>query len=85
MNKMETSSGEIIEVLPVGTTVRHKKYPELVGKIVRYEYHESGKLSPLPYCVHWEEGLKAGTLLGWFSIYPNHNEIEEEPNAKVSS
>ena len=85
MSRVETSSGEIIEVLPVGTTIRHKKYPDLIGKIVRYEYHESGKLSPLPYYVHWEDDYRAGTLLGWFFIYPTPNEIEEEPNAKVSS
>jgi len=77
MSSVETSDGSFIEVLPVGTKVRHKRHPELIGEIVHYEYHESGKLSPLPYCVHWIDGKRAHILLGWFSIYPARDELEE--------
>lgn len=77
MSSVEASDGTVIEVLPVGTIVRHKKHLELTGKIVHYEYHESGKLSPLPYCVHWDDSALAAKLLGWFFVYPSKSEIEE--------
>ena len=72
----ENSMGEIIKVLPVGTRIRHKKYPELKGVIYGHEYHESGKISPLPYCVHWEDNSKASDILGWFFVYPDPENIE---------
>jgi hypothetical protein len=77
MNRMETSEGQIIEVLPIGTKVRHKEHPELIGIIVHYEYHRSGKLSPLPYCVHWEDNALASKLLGWLFVYPSREMLEE--------
>ena len=85
MFNVEASDGTVIEVLPVGTPVRHKRYPELIGKIVHYEYHESGKISPLPYCVHWNDSRRASELLGWFFVYPSRDEIEEMPNVRAGS
>ena len=81
---LEDSMGEVLELLPVGTPVCHTKYPELVGKIVRYEYHESGKVSPIPYTVYWENSSLAHELLGFMFIYPSISEVrpvgEEESN-----
>lgn len=75
MAKKETSTGEFIDVLPVGTKVRHKKHRNLTGIIVRHEYHEGGKISPLPYCVHWDQ-QEAYKVLGWFAVYPMRTEIK---------
>ena len=72
----ETVAGEKIDVLPVGTRVKHKTHPELTGKIVAHEYHESGKISPLPYKVYWDQ-RSAVDILGWFFIYPSMDSIEE--------
>lgn len=74
--KKETSSGEVIDVLVLGTRVRHKEKPELTGKIVAHEYHESGKISPLPYKVYWDQA-NASKILGPLSIYPSVDSIEE--------
>ena len=76
----EASDGKVLELLPVGTRVRHKKHPELVGQIVAYEYCDDGtvtkKVSPLPYKVYWDNSDLAHDLIGWFAIYPCMSEIE---------
>ena len=79
----EDSMGEIIKVLPVGTKIRHKKHPELIGMIYGHEYHKCGKISPMPYCVHWDDNSKASDILGWFFVYPEPTEIE--PIREVSN
>jgi len=61
-------------LLPIGTRVKHKKYPHLTGKIVGYEYNEKG-ISPLPYKVYWDQDVR--DTLGWFSIYPPSDTIEK--------
>lgn len=73
--RLEDSTGEILELLPVGTMVRHKDNPKLIGKIVGWEYHESGKVSPLPYKVYWDNWALARQIMGWFGIYPMRDEI----------
>jgi len=81
MNKiMETSEGKPIEVLPIGTRIRSKSHPELLGTIRQYEYHENGKLSPIPYCISWDNTDKAYRLLGWMFIYsdPDNVEVRDE-------
>ena len=76
MNRLQASDGEWLDLLPVGTEVTHRNYPELRGKIMCYEYHESGKVSPLPYKVYWADNDKAFDLLGCISwLYPSHNNI----------
>ena len=81
----ETSSGEMIHVLPIGTRVRHKKHPELTGYIKQHEYHESGKISPIPYNVNWDNNALASRLLGWFFIYSTNEalELEEQDERRV--
>ena len=77
MNKqMETSEGNFIEVLPVGTRIRSKSHPELLGTIRGYECHESGKLSPIPYCISWDNTDRAYRLLGWMFIYSDPDSVE---------
>ena len=74
--KMIDSYGDTINVLPVGTRVRHKKHRNLKGKIVAHEYHEGGKISPLPYKVYWDNGDLAARLIGFMSIYPTVGSVE---------
>jgi len=71
----EASDGTMIDVLPEGTKVRHKEHTELTGKIMRHEYHESGKISPLPYLVYWDNP-EAWRVLGILSLYPRMDEVE---------
>jgi len=73
--RVEDSTGEFIEILPVGTRVYFKGHPKLTGTIVAWEYHESGKVSPLPYLVHWDDYALSRKYLGWFDIYPMKSEI----------
>jgi len=82
--RKESSTGEVIDVLPVGTRIRHTDHKTLTGRIVRHEYHESGKISPLPYLVHWdqEDASRVLGLLG--SIYPMRSEIEIIPVQEVT-
>lgn len=65
------------ELYPIGTKVRHKKYPELIGKVFAHEYARPGVLSALPYCVHWTDSNVAYDSLGILSVYPNSQDIEE--------
>ena len=76
MMRKEASDGTVIDVLLEGTRVRHTKHPHITGRIVRHEYHESGKISPLPYCVYWDDP-DAHKVLGSLSIYPSMSSVEE--------
>ena len=78
MEKIESSDGQFLELLPVGTRVKHKKHPELVGKISKYEYHESGKVSPIPYSICWDDPEKAFSILGFMNYYQKADAIERE-------
>lgn len=55
-----------IEPLPVGTRVRHAKHSELIGTITRWEMHQSGALSAIPYTVIWDDQGLAEKLCGLF-------------------
>lgn len=59
-----------------GVRVRHKRHPELVGRIDHYEYRDRGKLSSLPFCVYWDDSDLAHRLLGMFFIYPSHKSLQ---------
>lgn len=76
MNRIENSCGEIMELLPVGTRVQYKGHPELTGEIICYEYHEGGKVSPVPYKVYWDNHDLAHKVIGFFSIYPHPDKVE---------
>ncbi len=53
-----------VVVYSLGTRVRHKRYPELVGVIESHERHESGAISPLPFFVRWDDWQAASKLIG---------------------
>ena len=73
---IETTEGKLIEVYPIETRVRSKDHPELTGVIRQLEFHESGKISPIPYCISWDDNSKAYDLLGWMFIYSDPESIE---------
>lgn len=75
MNRIEASNGEILECLPKGTRVRHYKHRDIIGEIVGYEYHESGKISPVPYKVYWDNSDEAFDKLGFMNIYQCINTV----------
>jgi hypothetical protein len=70
-----TSDGVEFEVIPIGSKVKHKKYPELTGKIVAHEFCE-GKYSALPYTVAWDNQTSAHDKLGIPPLWPNLESIE---------
>lgn len=70
------STGEQLELLPVGTRVCHTKNRRLTGTIVAWEYHESGSVSPLPYKVYWDDSQLAHKVIGFMSIYPMRSEVQ---------
>lgn len=72
----EDSTGAILELLPVGTRVQHKRHPELIGTIKRWEYHESGKVSPIPYLVEWDNFGMAQNTLGALSFYQGPEAVQ---------
>ena len=80
MPRLEASDGNFLDLLPVGTEVTYKDYPELRGKIMAYEYHENGKVSPLPYKVYWTDDKRAMELLGSIAwLYPSPSKIIPVP------
>jgi hypothetical protein len=83
---MEQSvSGEAVVVYALETRVRHKEFPELVGTIVRHERHESGRISPIPFFVVWDDRELARAELGMMSWYADADRvepIEEEANVE---
>ena len=80
MPRLETSEGEFLDLLPVGTEVTHKDHTELRGKIICYECHRDGRVSPLPYKVYWTDNDEAKELLGTPSwLYPDHKSIIAAP------
>ena len=60
--------------------VRHKRYPELTGRVKQYEWSDNpahkGQLSPLPYCIDWDDSRWASELLGWFFVYASDASVE---------
>ena len=70
-----TSDGIEFEVLPRGCRVRHKKHPELKGKIYKHEFCK-GKYSALPYTVDWNNPQLAHRLLGAYPMWPRLEDIE---------
>lgn len=58
-----------VDVLPIGTPVRLKSDPRVIGRIRAHEYHESGFLSPIPYSVEWDNSDLAFAVRGWFFTY----------------
>jgi len=74
-HKTENSCGEMMDLLVIGTRVRHTKYPFLTGYIKDWEFHESGKVSPFPYLVYWDDWRLARELLDPSHIYPSYSEV----------
>ena len=72
----ETVDGEPVVVYPVGTRVRDKRFPELVGTVESLERHESRKISPLPFFVKWDDKDRARELLGLVSWYASADTVE---------
>lgn len=64
------------ELLPVGARIRHRRHPELTGRIKAHEYNRPGVLSPIPYCIEWDSSGRACDMLGWFFVYATDETVE---------
>ena len=71
-----TRGGETIELLPIGTRIRNRQYPQLTGYIKDHEYADGDHISPIPYLIGWDDSRKASELLGWFFVYAGNEGIE---------
>jgi hypothetical protein len=66
-----------IDLIPVGTRIRHTTHRELVGQ-VRMWHQINGRASYLPYEIIWDEPSRAIDLLGGIcAMYPKHEDIEK--------
>jgi hypothetical protein len=70
-----TSDGIEFDVIPIGTRVQHKKYPELKGRVRTHEYCK-GKYSALPYTVEWDNDQLAHEYLGFLPLWPRLEDVE---------
>ena len=61
------------ELYPVGTRI--STLEGLRGVIVRHEFHESGRISPIPYLVEWDHPTLASQQRGLLSCYVPHEEV----------
>lgn len=82
--KMVNSCGEDMEVMPVDTRVCCPQEPKLVGTIMGHEFHEGGKVSPLPYKVYWDDWDLARKVIGFMIVYPRLDQIVPLDEMEVS-
>lgn len=75
MTEQLTQSG-VGPRLFAGARVRHRRYPELTGRIQAIERQTSGEPSAIPYNVMWDDNSLAADLLGWFFIYADDESVE---------
>ncbi len=57
------------KLLPEGTRVRSAAEPSLTGVIKHYEWTNRDTISPIPYCIGWDDSHEAARLLGWLFVY----------------
>lgn len=69
------SDGTCANLLFPGTRVRHVDYPKLTGTIRKWEMHESGKPSPIPYNIDWDDDRLAREMLGMFYFYSSPERV----------
>ena len=74
--------GDPAPLLQEGDRVRSKKHPELTGRVKHYEYNDNpkyprGTLSPIPYCIGWDDSGEACRVLGWFFVYASDASVEK--------
>jgi len=68
------------KLLPEGARIRSRKHPQLTGVIKHYEWRtDVAQLSPIPYCVGWDDSALAHDILGWMFVYPHPDSIEPIP------
>lgn len=59
-----------------GAKIRHRRHPELTGRINCIEWCEPGVPSAIPYNVVWDDNRRALNLLGSFWIYQGDDSVE---------
>ena len=73
-------TGELLRrLLPEGARVRSIRHPELTGRIKHYEWNAPGVLSPIPYCIGWDDSARACEVLGWLFVYAGPDGVERAP------
>ncbi len=65
---VECSDGKVYDLLPPGTRICHIKHG-LTGRIKFWEKHESGRPSPIPYNIEWDNDDAAHSLMGMYYFW----------------
>jgi hypothetical protein len=63
-------------LLEEGARVRSRQHPELTGYVKHYEWNAPGRLSPIPYCIGWDDSARAAATLGWLFVYASDASVE---------
>ena len=72
------SDGTEGNILVEGTRVRSIEHPELTGVIKHWEWNKPGVLSPIPYCIGWDDSSRACELLGFLFVYASDFSVVHE-------
>lgn len=65
-------------LLAEGTRVRSRQHPDLTGYVKHYEWNKPGKLSPIPYCIGWDDPHRACGVLGWLFVWTGSTRKDAE-------
>ena len=76
------------DLLPTGTRIRHRRFPQLTGRIEGHERCRDGEVSFVPYRIEWDDPDNASLLLGSvFDVYGDDStveRIEAKTNGKIT-
>lgn len=64
------------KLLPPGTRVRSVSHPELTGTIKGHEWTRPHEISPIPYCIGWDDSSAASKTLGMLFVYATIEGVE---------
>jgi hypothetical protein len=67
--------------LKPGDHCRSIQHPEIEGVVVKYEYHDRGWLSPIPYLISWDHPDWAYGALGMLGAYASDRGVEAIPES----
>lgn len=72
----EPTVAEPEPALTPGTRIRHRRHPELTGRIENIERQDNGHPSAIPYCLDWDDSDRAHDVLGMLFNYGTDDSIK---------
>ena len=68
----------VANLLPEGARVRSATVPTLTGYIKHYEWTNAERISPIPYCIGWDDSAEAARRLGFMFVYASPEGVVPE-------